>query len=56
MERSLCDSGLVPLTFRKRYLFPVTSLLQLLLLQIEPVLQEITGEELNRGANKAPDA
>ena len=22
----------------------------------EPVLQEITGEELNRGANKAPDA
>ena len=24
--------------------------------EIEPVLQEITGEELNRGANKAPDA
>ena len=24
--------------------------------QTEPVLQEITGEELNRGANKAPDA
>ena len=23
---------------------------------IEPVLQEITGEELNRGANRAPDA
>ena len=22
--------------------------------EIEPVLQEITGEELNRGANKAP--
>ena len=25
-------------------------------IEIEPVLQEITGEELNRGANKAPDA
>ena len=25
-------------------------------LEIEPVLQEITEEELNRGANKAPDA
>ena len=24
--------------------------------ETEPVLQEITGEELNRGANKAPDA
>ena len=24
--------------------------------EIEPVLQEITGEELNRGANNAPDA
>ena len=24
--------------------------------EIEPVLQEITREELNRGANKAPDA
>ena len=24
--------------------------------EIEPVLQEITGEELNRGANRAPDA
>ena len=24
--------------------------------EIEPVLQEITGKELNRGANKAPDA
>ena len=24
--------------------------------EIEPVLQEITGEELNRGVNKAPDA
>ena len=24
--------------------------------EIEPVLQEITGEELNRGANKASDA
>ena len=24
--------------------------------EIGPVLQEITGEELNRGANKAPDA
>ena len=24
--------------------------------EIEPVLQEITGEELNRVANKAPDA
>ena len=25
-------------------------------IEIEPVLQEITGEELNRGANRAPDA
>ena len=24
--------------------------------EIEPVLQDITGEELNRGANTAPDA
>ena len=24
--------------------------------ETEPVLQEITGEELNRGANKTPDA
>ena len=24
--------------------------------ETEPVVQEITGEELNRGANKAPDA
>ena len=24
--------------------------------ETEPVLQEITGEELNRGANKGPDA
>ena len=24
--------------------------------EIEPVLQEITAEELNRGANRAPDA
>ena len=24
--------------------------------EIEPVLQEITGEELNRGANRGPDA
>ena len=24
--------------------------------ETEPVLQEITGKELNRGANKAPDA
>ena len=24
--------------------------------KIEPVLQEITGEDLNRGANRAPDA
>ena len=24
--------------------------------ETEPVLQEITGEELNRGANKVPDA
>ena len=24
--------------------------------EIEPVLQEITGEELNSGANRAPDA
>ena len=24
--------------------------------EVEPVLQDITGEELNRGANTAPDA
>ena len=25
-------------------------------MEVEPVLQDITGEELNRGANTAPDA
>ena len=37
--------------------FPMKSLLMLCTdVETEPVLQEITGEELNRGANKASDA